>query len=312
MLILKKTLALAIILILLMVFPFSSFAQEEVHYHLSEDLQTLNCSDGFSYQPVDMNKANCDGEYTELSEKEIWLHHSVHGKPTGIIGEFYKDQYYITLSITFENGSSYFGSYLREDYIEIYQSLLSDPPHSLMVEFDFPEENALSTSYALLKGQPCSLSSQELEWSEYFYCYATDPKLSIKVQKGAVLKVKDQFYFADFSEIPMEDPSWFSPYEYESLDAYKITDSDLLAKLKNGYSKNKFGDLAGFGDQDMLEIIYWFLLATLLFFLPLAGLILCIIFALRSANYRKAFLFGSIGLAAELIGFLIFILLKIL
>ena len=309
----KKTLSIALILILLLALPFSALAKEELRYQPAEDLQSVACSDGSIYYAVDLSKTNFPDQYEEIGEKEIILKNTILGKPIKISGDLYGDRLIISLLITFDNGSTFSCNYMQKEQAAAFNALANASAEKLTIEFDSPSDNSLEAATALLKGERCNLSREELEWSEYFYCHATDPKVPLKVRAGALLVIKEQFYFVDFSEITQEDPSWFSPFEYEQLSAYKIADPTLLSELKSGFARNTYGDFAAFGNKDVLELLHWILLSILLFFLPLVGFIICLIFSLRPATLRrKVFLIIAIGLGAELIGFLIYFIVKIL
>lgn len=187
----------------------------------------------------------------------------------------------------FIDGTILSASYLREGYLEEFIHWTTGDDVEYEIDFYWPSGNTVPVTVDQLKGEPVTLGDTTLYWSETYEVTLPIENESRYVQRGVVLIENDQYYYLDYPENPqLIINGYYDPSMYSSIDAYEITDPQLLASLKQAKKDSEQGTqiLSSSSFGNTLSAI----MMTLLFgVLPLGMLILTGILAIRSkGSYR--------------------------
>lgn len=258
---------------------------------LSDDYQKLYV-DGKSY-------SRFNASLIDVPTHEVESDIALSSTQQETVEEIYLDRndsgniYYAT--INFLDGSSLTVSFLQDDYLEEYQQMTSGQIEEYIIDFSWPEENAVPASKTDLMSSPVTLTKAELEWADTYYVLSKNKDESLIVFVGSLMIIENDYYYVNFSEINIRDRYKFLPYDYETLSAYKITNTTLIAeiqKAENAFYEDNLGFLY---NDDLTEKISAVMMIALFGVLPFAILVLFLICALRSKTvYKKMFLTTSI------------------
>ena len=213
----------------------------------------------------------------------------------------------LVADIYYKDGSVLTAKFLREDYVETYENMLTEDVEMYIIDFQFPKENTLSTEKAALFAEKVTLSSEKLEWCGYYFpvISKTEDK-SITAYHGALISIERDYYYVDFRETLVESWDAFDPYNYTELSAYAISDNKLLENIEScmeHYYSEDFGFL--FNDK-LTETISLIFLILMFCIIPFAIFVVFLILAIRSKTiYKKMFRWIYLLSIAELIVFAI-------
>ena len=192
--------------------------------------------------------------------------------------------------IYYKDGSVLTAKFLREDYVERYESMLTEDAETYTIDFRFPKSNTLTTKGTALFGKKVTLTSKKLEWCDYFPVAVKSEDESITAYRGALIAIESDYYYVDFQETPVESWDNFDPYSYTELSAYAISDTTLLANIEScidNYYSEDFGFL--FNDN-LTKTISLIFLIIVFCIVPFAIFVVFLILAIRSKTiYKKMF-----------------------
>ena len=211
----------------------------------------------------------------------------------------------LSVQIGLKDGSTLSANYIREDYLQTYNDLTTDPNSPYTIDFFYPLDNTVTGSKSDFMGTPVALSEYEIYSSNYFDVFMTLNEDS-SIYSGSLLIIDDSYYYVDYEENGVLNWSYFDLYEYTELAAYEITDSELVANIQAGEEAYYGDDYSFFYDDELTNSISSVFLILIFAVVPAIILVLFFIFALRSKGiYRRLFavICGCAG--AELIIFTI-------
>lgn len=208
------------------------------------------------------------------------------------------------------DGSTLTADYLSEDYIEIYNDIMTSDKGTYVIDFMFPEGNTVKTEKTKLMGEYTTVFTNSVYIKDWHDVTSTSPDGVIEVIKGALVIGSDAYYYVDFEEANISNPLKFSPEEYDFFAAYKITDAMLLEEIEDAEDEYYDDDIGFLLDDDFTESVSTVFIILVFAVLPFISLIVFFILSLRSQKtYKKIFSIIWISSAAELIIFTILALL---
>ena len=263
---------------------------------ISEDYRTITV-DGKTYSQFNSNMLDLSGT-VDRTNMQVMLSSSQKDAIHEIVATSDHTQTMFDLGIEFKDGVYVSISYLRNDLLADYNHLVNNRLDSYDINFSYPEHNTIIADSKALYGTEAMLTSDFLNQCDYFPVTVSNKENSITIIKGSVLIVDDEYYYVDFAELGIAFRNSFDPWDYNSLQAYKITDSSLVEKLETAYDNYYFGGFSDGFTQTLSAIFLIFVFAII----PLGILIAGIILAIRSKKvYKKLFSILSTLAAAELV-----------
>lgn len=239
---------------------------------LSDDLQTLTL-DGKTYHRCNTLVTEYWGYDTDIPLKA----------PDGAVATAYpnEDASLVDVELLYKDGSRLSMGFIRENYIQEYDRLLTTTDGSCCVPFYW---GAPELSLEVLKSSPVTLDSMVLYWAETYPVQIYAKNDSFSVIRGTLLIDGDSYYYVDHQELGVINRRDFSTYEAEEMSAYKITDPETLASLKE--IRKQEGGVRIIG-SDFMQSISAAMLTLVFALFPAAVLVLSLIFGFRRKGSRK-------------------------
>lgn len=253
---------------------------------ISEDYQTVYLKGGtysrFNASMVDVEYFSYDvlPELTDEQQEDI----------ADVSFMLNESESFLSVEITFRDGSNLSADFIRDDYQKKYNDLISNPDSPYIIDFEWPEGNRVTGSRSLFTANPVVIGGWDLDRSSYYPVLMNIVEDDTSIHKGSLLISNDRYYYVDYEEIGVTRWYAFDPYEYTELPAYEITDSDLVAEIIAG-EESFYGDDFGFLYNDELtSTISKVFLIIVFAVIPAIILVLFLILAIRAKTiYRKLF-----------------------
>lgn len=215
----------------------------------------------------------------------------------------------ITATIYLNDGSSISASYINENYSSEH-AVLSKYAYEYTVDFYYPDDNQVKIASKNIFAEKTTLEGIADGIYDSFDVNAYCADGSFYIKKGTLYTAHGKYYYIDFYELGVKDPYSFSPESQDSIEAYKITDAEVVAELDeacSGYND----DLIGLLDSDITDNIAAVILTIAFAVIPLAAFIAFLILAIRAKtpSYKKLFRAIWITAAAELVVFAVTVVL---
>ena len=296
----KKRICIVMVLVILSVCLCMSVSAE-APFTISEDYKTLSV-EGAVYTRVDATMLSVEYPYMDIPElteeqmqelKCVYLNYS-------------EEMVLMQAEFHFNDGATFIATYIRDDYREKFEGFLSSFSGKVEIDFGWPEDNTIIADAADLKGSPVTLSENELSMSDWFQVHAVSEWNGVTIFTGSVLLIDDSYYYVDFKECGISASDGFFPYEYMELNAYEITDEAVLADLNDAHDLYIDSDYGIFYNDDFAENLSSICLILLFAVIPVAVLVVAVIFTIRSKGYYRLIWGVVTGLAGgELVIFTI-------
>lgn len=201
-------------------------------------------------------------------------------------------------------------TYLNDKYMDKFQSALTREIDEVGVDFMYPDGNYLKTTLTKLKETKISKKIDYSIVESFTVQVELDEKLknNVYVILGKIILVDDAYYYLDYMDAGINNADGIYTYFMngaKECTVYQISDPDTIWNLENCFNLYK-DDMGIINDEEIAEALVD-VLATIVFgVLPLAVLVLSVIFAIRfKEKYRKLFItLGAVAIA-ELIVFAI-------
>lgn len=296
----KKILSVLISLLLLSCLSLSVYAASP-SITLSEDLQTLTI-DGETYHRMDTSSLDywygedytvqlTDAQKTQLKDVNVTL------DPEQIVADVF---------MYFRDGSTLYCSYVKDSHREQLTDLIEGSQTEAQVDFYWPEDTIVSAPIDDFKGTPVQLGSYELNYCDWFTVYGSVSELEVRSIIGSLLVEQGKYYYVDFAEHPQIIPYDFYPPDYDTLNAYEITDEALLQELEIAVNEYYSDGTGIFYDDSFTENLSTVVLVLIFGVIPGAVLVLAVIFLIRRKGYQRLTWSITAGFAAaELVVFVI-------
>ena len=296
------------LLLLFSSFSFSVFAESE-KVTFSDDFK-IAYYDGYEYSRFDTGFINFeyynDGEYDTVETTipyDLTKNQKDEVKEVSIDTD--KNKIIFDIYVTYKDGSSLSVEFLRNDYIKVYNEMINTDSAEYVIDFLDPEDNIVTVKKDALFTETTSLSAEDLEYYDYdFEVLSVSDDGKLKIIKGDLYVVDNEYYYVDYAELGIEDIS--KTFEMELSDiktAHKITDEALIKKLDEAYDKY-FTDTPFDVYEDLGDGFNSGFIVFLFGVLPLVVFIGSVILIARSkAIYKKFFKILSIISGAEVLVF---------
>ena len=210
---------------------------------------------------------------------------------------------FIDATIKYKDGITMELNYIREDYREVYNTLLASIVANCEIDFIYPADNVVKTHRINLKGEKVSFEDHYYDASYEVTAVSDDGKISASV--GVILVSGDNYCYIDYLEIGSSYYE-FDMDDYNRVEAYLITDPDTIAAIEQA-QENYYSDGLGFFDDDTFtKLVADVFLVIVFAVIPFALFILFLILGCRAkALYKKLYFTISIFSIAEVVIFAI-------
>ncbi len=268
---------------------------------LSEDLQVLTL-EGQTYSRGDVSAIDLNAyddtrvtlELTEQQQKDL---------KRGVVSTT-RDSKFIMVDLYYRDGSILNITFISDQYKEELLQLCQSDDLVCGVEFYWLSDTKVHAPLKDFKGTPVTLTASDLYGCSTHQVVYYSRGMNVNVYRGAVLTDNDRLYFVDFRENDIVTPAYFYATEYDKLDAYEITNTEIYNSIKQ--IEDDYYIYGMDTDTDSPEYI---LTAVFLIFLfaviPTAILVPSVIFFVRGKGYYRVTWGVTAGLCiAELAVFL--------
>ena len=210
---------------------------------------------------------------------------------------------FIDATIKYKDGITMELNYIREDYREVYNTLLASIVANCEIDFIYPADNVVKTHRINLKGEKVSFEDHYYDASYEVTAVSDDGKISASV--GVILVSGDNYCYIDYLEIGSSYYE-FDMDDYNRVEAYLITDPDTIAAIEQA-QENYYSDGLGFFDDDTFtKLVADVFLVIVFAVIPFALFVLFLILGCRAKElYKKLYLTISIFSIAEVVIFAI-------
>lgn len=245
---------------------------------------------------------SCDEEFSiiidvELTEKQRNIVDNVYV-------EFNADGLILDVTVEYKDYTTVYATFLRDDYLSEYNTLINGDAEEYTVEFGWPKDNnvVLTKSAITSNGTTTAIS---YDFDDSFPVYGGIKNGTLKHSSGEFLLIDDVFYYVDSAAIEDIYDSGGHSTE-EKLKAVKITDSDAIEMLNTGLQKYYDDGLGYLYNDDLAESISRAFLTILFVLVPLIALATFIVLAVKSKKkiYKKIYITASVLSIAEIASFI--------
>ena len=285
-------------------YDYSAGPDSYAEVAFSEDFKTLYF--GFDEYVLFNNENICNDVYYEL-ENEITLTPAQNEKVSKIKLTSSEEGALIDAEIKYKDGINMELNYIKAEYIDEYSELFTSASAEYEIDFVFPEGNTVTVTRDKLFGEKFTIDDPSFYDSFEVLGWSSDDKICVSV--GILIVYHDEFYYYDYMEAGTSYLD-FTIYEEDFIEAYKITDADIVAALTEAEKSYYADDFGFFLDDNFTKKVADIFLIIIFAIIPFATLVLFTIFAFRSKGiYKKLYFAVSSFSAAELIIFTIIALL---
>ena len=226
--------------------------------------------------------------------------------------DIYGDDIILDIEISYKDGTFYSFATIRTDYLDEYERLLNSKGDVYTLQFDYPEDNKVDIDCDILfANKPEHLNPNDVftYYDSYdVYVHSADGKLSYN--PGMVIIVDEKCYYLDYAESGASE--YVDIYEFywseDGFDAYPITDEATVNAILEGQQLYFDDDYGYLQNNKLADSVSYFFLIMLFGVVPGIIFIVALVFAIiKKKTYRKL-LFGVSGFClAEIIAFIIFL-----
>lgn len=267
---------------------------------LSDDLQTLTLFER-AYSRADLSAMDL---FYDGPPFEVQVPKSMQAQVKNAIAYSSYNQWVIAVEIYYLDGSRQDICFAYDDVKEELLRLCQDDELVCSIEFWWEgDSSSVKAPISQFKGTPVSLEGSELIYDFRYQVTYYYRELSTMVYRGCICDYMGEYFYIDYRENNIPSPTNFYPSEWPgSLKVYQITDEQLIEQIEEALDSQYSGVTTS--GQTLSAIFLCFVFAVI----PLAILILCAIFAIRSRGYYRLTWAVTAGLcAAELSVFVIIV-----
>lgn len=210
----------------------------------------------------------------------------------------------IDATIYYKDGAVLYVTFLDDRYQNEVQEILDGKNKELFIDFYLNDKSLYSVDTNKLKGKQITLKTEDFYYeSETFGVSALVLDKSIDIFKGNIHILNDKVYFEENGankDTYATDGAEWNLYEVEDKALIK----ELIAKQEQYYKESGYGL---FMDDEILKIISIVFFVIFFILLPLAIMIVAIIFTIRSKTliYKKIYITASILAGIQTIIFIV-------
>jgi hypothetical protein len=267
-------------------------------YVLSEDLQTLTLGDRV-YSRADLSAIDFyfDGEETV----DIHLPANLQSQVKSAMVYSTDNQWIVSVELYYQDGSRLDICFAYEPVREELLKLCQDDELVCSIEFWWEDLPSVTAPISSFKGKPTTLEGDRLYDDEYYNILYYYKELGTYVYRGFLWHKDDRYYYVDHRENNTPQPLDYTfYYTNKELKAYEITDTELIGQIEECLDDPMDGSTEFGQALSAAFLCFVFLL------IPLAIMIMSLIFVIRGKGYFRVTWGITAGLgAATLVLFMI-------
>ena len=270
---------------------------------LSDDLQTLTVGDR-TYSQADLSSMDL---YYEKGPYEIQLSQNLQSQLKSAVVYSTGNSWVMSVDLYYQNGARMDLCFVEDSVLPELQQICQDDDVVCGIELWWENSPSVTATIAQFKDTPATLTQSEVWYSDYYNVIYEYRELDTWVYRGFICVYQNEYYYVDYQENSIYNPTKFSPDEGPDLyKAYKITDPELSEQIHNALESELSGT------TELGQALSASFLSFVFAVIPTAILILSIILFIRSKGYYRITWGITGGLCiAELIVFLILYLFMI-
>lgn len=259
--------------------------------------------DGYTFERVDASMLNIYflGLYWEvvLTDAQSALIKSVEVKINS-------EDTVMFATINFNDGMTMSSAYLREDYIDDYNRIVSNQCEEYIIDFSYPADNTVIAQKKDLFGEIVSFNKSKLGLCDAYVVEATVKEAGLTVVKGFLLIYDEEYYYVDCYETGLPAYTTFDYHKFTELSVHRITNPELFADINFAEEEYYEDDYGYIYDDSFTETISAVLIIFVFVIVPLAILVIFLIKAIRGkGTYKKMYFVISALCLAEIIVFIV-------
>lgn len=333
----NKLLVLLTVVVLLFGLTVPVFATEAPAITFSDDFQKLYC-EGYTFSRINSSNkimyigsiydeefaeyegyydeyASVDGYYPDTylaeydnfqltdAQKENILSIELVNEQNGILYD---------IAIHYKDGSILNVSFMRDDYIELYNSLVVGTDDTIMyvdlyyVGIEDLDESQKFTKKELELGEQVELDTTDI--IDWFNIVSTTKDEKITILSGVLLiSGDDDYYYVDLSDPEYMYEEYLEVYAYDYIKAYKINNEELCEDLSEGIVEYYNGDMNYIYNDELLDGLSKILLTIVLLIIPAALFVLFLILTIKAKEpkYRKLYIIITVITVVQIILFFV-------
>ena len=266
---------------------------------LSDDLQTLTM-DGWSYSRADLSAM---GVYYNSTIYHIQVPKHLQSQLKQAVAYVNSNNWVISLELYYVDGSCQDICFVYDEVRAELVGMCQDEDLVCGLTMWWEDDPSFTTPISRLKGTPATLDGSDIAYNDYYEMTHYYKELDCYIYRGMITEYWGQYYYVDYLENSIYNPSSFYPNEdIGQLKAYEITDPELIAQIDEAIA-TEYSSSTEVG-QVLSAIFLCFVFALI----PLGILILSGICTIRSKGYYRLAWGVTAGLcAAELSVFAIIV-----
>ena len=210
--------------------------------------------------------------------------------------------------LTYTDGAVLSASYLREDYLPVYEALIGNYG-DYTVQFNYPVGNdvIISTDFLISKAEDVTFTAKNFRNKEYKRVRAISADGLLALEKGYLAYDSDGFYYLDYKENDLPLNGLYEVGVDVELKAHKITDEETINKLSQARELYYGEDFGRLENEDFIDIVGAAVMIAVFGVLPALVLIFSLVFTFISKKlYRKLFILCDILCVVEIAFFIVF------
>lgn len=210
------------------------------------------------------------------------------------------------VEFTFNDGSVLTVVFLKDTYLEEYNSIISGEgeANEYIINFVYPDGNVVTAKKSDLFGEPVDLTKSDFYYYDVSSVNAVNSDGSLAVTKGELLIIDDMYVYVDYAESGIDASFYYDEADDDQLSKcvfHKITDEQLISdfqKAEQAYYEDDFGFLY---DNEVTDAVSEVFLIFVFGIVPAIIFVILLIKAIRGKGVYKK-LYGAVAAvsAAEL------------
>ncbi len=224
--------------------------------------------------------------------------------------EIFGDDIIVNVTVYYKDGTSLMLDLLRDEYMDDYEALKSGKYDNYQIEYDWPEDNTVNVTKEILTQNPAeTINIDDYNIYDYQNIYLHNQDGTLSFTPGYLVTLDESNYYLDLNENNIKDEEAF--YEVFGLRSkftlHKITDDAVLEDIRlaeEAYYEDDYGYL--YNDK-LANTISFFFLIVIFGIIPGIIFVISLVFAIiKKKTYRKLLFATSFFTLAEIIVFIIF------
>ncbi len=218
-----------------------------------------------------------------------------------------KDRTIVEATLTYFDDVEMTIVYLKDNYLEEYNKVVSGQTETLTIDFMYPYSNYVEAQNSQLIGEVTTFTNSRLvDLEDDYDVIAKNSDGSMSVVVGKLLIIADEYYYLNFKEAGFDENDWYSGSigKIANKPLHKITDAQLLEDIDNAmveYYEDDYGVLYDDNATESISIVFFIFVFAVV---PLAILVFFLIKAIKGKGIYKKMYFTVVAVClAEIVVF---------